>query len=98
MRIFSSDSPLIKALNFIADLVMLNLCFIICCIPFFTVGASVTALYTVTLAIAERREGNVVPQFFSCIPVQFSTSNHCMAFIDNGSLSADIQHLHYTGH
>ncbi len=64
MRIFSPDSPFSKAMDLVGDLILLNLCFLLCALPVVTAGASFTALYTATLAIAEGRDGNVVRRFF----------------------------------
>ena len=49
MKLFDIDSPLGQLLTKITDLLILNLCFLICCLPIFTIGASLTALYSITL-------------------------------------------------
>lgn len=47
--IFSIDSPVMRFLSFLADLMLLNLLFLVSCIPIITIGASVTALSRVAL-------------------------------------------------
>lgn len=42
---FHPDGPVVRFLGRIAELMALNLCFLLCCLPVFTIGASVTALY-----------------------------------------------------
>lgn len=44
-KIFRYDSPVVQKINKTVDLVILNLLFILTCIPFVTVGAAQTALY-----------------------------------------------------
>ena len=43
--IFNPDGAVVRFLGRIAELMALNLCFLVGCIPVFTVGASITALY-----------------------------------------------------
>ena len=58
MRLFNLDSPLMQALNKMADLLWLNILTMICCIPIITVGPSLTALHYMALKIArEQLEG-----------------------------------------
>lgn len=69
---FDHDSPVIEALSFVGNLILLNLCFLVCCIPVVTIGASATAMYSVTLASAENREqGFVLKHFFSAFKRNF---------------------------
>ena len=46
MRIFDPDGPLMTALGKFADIVLCNLMFCVFCLPVFTIGASLTALFT----------------------------------------------------
>ena len=46
MKLFDPDSPLMIALSKLADVVLCNAMFILFSIPIFTIGASMTALYT----------------------------------------------------
>ena len=43
----SSDSKIIQFLNRLGELILLNLCFLLCCLPVVTVGAASAALYKV---------------------------------------------------
>ena len=43
---FSYDSPMMTVLNTIADIVILNVLFLVCCIPIITIGPAQTGLYT----------------------------------------------------
>ncbi|MCR5848511.1 MAG: YesL family protein [Lachnospiraceae bacterium] len=57
-NIFSPDSLLIKALTLFCDIMYLNVLFIICSLPIFTIGASLTALYSM---IFKRMRGEEMP-------------------------------------
>lgn len=45
MKLLKEDGPLIKLLSDLTELVFLNVVFLIFCIPIFTIGTAVTALY-----------------------------------------------------
>ncbi len=51
MKLFNLDSPLMRALGKMADLMWLNILTMVCCIPVFTIGASLTALHYMALKI-----------------------------------------------
>ena len=46
MNIFSYESKFSQTLMFVADLCILNLLFVLCCLPIFTIGAAQAALYS----------------------------------------------------
>lgn len=52
---FDPDGPVMQVLRRVTDLMMLNICFFLCCIPVLTVGASATAMYAVLLSPGEDR-------------------------------------------
>lgn len=70
-NLFNMDNPLFQALGKLADLMILNLVFMICCIPVFTIGAALTGMNYVTLKIAEKEEGYIVKGFFKSFRQNF---------------------------
>lgn len=70
-EIFHPDSKFIGVLSKIADMIILNLLFIFTCIPIFTIGASITALYTVTLKLAKEEEISPVRDYLSALKTNF---------------------------
>lgn len=70
-NLFNMDNPLFQALGKLADLMILNLVFMICCIPIVTIGASLTALNYVTLKMAEGEDGYIVKGFFKSFKENF---------------------------
>ena len=70
-RIFDMDSPLMRFLNRVGDLLILNILMIICCIPIITVGAACTAMHYVLLKIMRDEEGYLVKGFFKSFTQNF---------------------------
>lgn len=71
---FNIDSPLFRFLSKLADIFILNILFLICCIPIITIGASTTALFTVTLKLVKNEEGYIFSGFFKAFKDNFKQS------------------------
>lgn len=69
--LFDMDSFLWRWLSRLADLMLLNLLFAVCCLPVFTVGAALSALYTVCMKMAVNEEGSVAKDFFQAFKSNF---------------------------
>ena len=65
------DSPLMRFLTKIADLMVLNILFCVTSIPLITIGASWTALYSVTLKMVREEEGSVSRSYFQSFRQNF---------------------------
>lgn len=63
-ELFSPDSPLMRFLGRVGDLMILNIIFVITCIPIVTIGPALTALHYVTLKMAEQGDVEVVRSYF----------------------------------
>ena len=44
-RIFNMDNKFFTFMSRVADLIILNLLFLLCCIPIVTIGPAITAMY-----------------------------------------------------
>ena len=64
MKLFSPDSKFMRAMSTLGDLMLLNLVFLLCCIPVVTVGAAVTALDTAAFQIVRGTADRPVALFF----------------------------------
>lgn len=73
-NIFSPNSKLYSILTWLADLLVLNLLLLLTSIPLVTIGASLTALYTVVFRIGTQEEGSVVRAYFSAFKSNFKNS------------------------
>lgn len=62
--LFSIDSPLMRFLSRVADLMIVNILFLVTSIPVVTIGASLTALNYVTFRMAVGTEGQVGRDYF----------------------------------
>ena len=57
---------MMRALGVVWDLIVLNLLFLVCCIPVVTIGPAITALHYVTTKMAGEKDGTpVVGNFFN---------------------------------
>lgn len=71
---FSTDSKLFHLLGRVADLILLNFLFLITSIPVVTIGASCTALYSVTMHMADNTESYITRSYFLAWKNNFKTS------------------------
>ena len=65
------ENPVMRALSTTADLIMLNLLTILCCLPVVTVGAALTALNTASIKIVRGEETAPVKDYFRAFRVNF---------------------------
>lgn len=63
-KLFDMDNPIWRFMGRVADLFFLTVLWAVCSLPVFTIGASTTALYYVTLKMAENKAGYILPSFF----------------------------------
>ena len=70
-RLFNMDNKFFTVMGRVADLIMLNVVFLICCLPIVTIGASLTALHYVTLKMARNEESYIVRSFFKSFKQNF---------------------------
>ena len=81
MNIFDPDNKLIQALQSIGGLILLNLCYILCCLPVITFGAATAALYTVTLQEARDHSGSYLGRFFKAFKSNFGKATILWAIL-----------------
>ena len=62
-KLFDYDNPFFMFMSRIWDLMILNFLAVLLCLPVITAGASVTALYYITLKMAEDRESHIYRSF-----------------------------------
>lgn len=74
MRMFDPNGPLMIALGKLADIVICNLMFIVFCLPVFTVGASLSALYACMQELVyeeEKDDGLIFRDFWLAFKANF---------------------------
>lgn len=70
-KFFDMDSPVMRVLNRVGDLMILNFLMIFCCIPVITAGAAFTAMHYVLLKIVRGEEGYLIKGFFKSFKANF---------------------------
>lgn len=55
----------------VSDLIILNILFVVCSLPVFTIGASATAMYYVTLKMVKNEESYISRNFFRSLKQNF---------------------------
>ena len=73
-HIFSYDSKLNQVLGFIADLLFVNVIFLICCLPIVTIGAAQSGLYNAMRVRQDMKDGrSAIKVFFEGFKDGFGT-------------------------
>ncbi len=68
---FSIDGKGFRFFSTVSELVILNLLWLLCCMPVVTIGASTTALYTVLIRMVKKEDSYIVKGFFSSFRKNF---------------------------
>lgn len=70
-NIFSLDGKFFTFMSKVADLIILNIIYCLCCIPIVTIGPATTALYYVTLKMVKNEESYIIKSFFKSFKLNF---------------------------
>lgn len=70
-KLFNLDSPVMNFLSKLADLIWLNILVAVCCLPIFTIGASMTALHYVVLKMVRDEDSYITKAFFKSFKQNF---------------------------
>ena len=74
MKIFDIDGPVIQFLNKMADLMLINILTMVCCIPIITAGAAFTAMHYMALKIVRDEECYITRGYFKSFRENFRQS------------------------
>ncbi len=72
--IFQPDNLFSEVMTKIFDILLLNILWLVCCVPIFTFGASTTALYYVMMKLVRDEENGIVRGFFKAFRENFRQS------------------------
>ncbi|MGN0464984.1 MAG: YesL family protein [Lachnospiraceae bacterium] len=64
MKKLNIENPFFEFMGRVGDMILLNIVFLICCIPLLTIGASYTAMYAVLLEWKEKKDIFIIREFF----------------------------------
>ena len=71
-KIFDIDGPVMRFFSRIGDLILINLLFLICCLPVVTAGASAVSMYTLTMRFIRKEEhAKILESFFLAFKKNF---------------------------
>lgn len=70
-RIFNADNKFFHFMGKVSDLIILNVIFVVCSLPVFTIGASATAMYYVALKMIKNEESYISRSFFHSFKQNF---------------------------
>ena len=62
-RIFDMENPFWQALSVVADMLLLNLLTLLCCVPVITLGAAFTAMNDVVIRILRQEEDGILKSY-----------------------------------
>ena len=101
MPFFSYESKFSQAMLKLCGACYLNLLWILCSLPIFTMGASTTALYYVTLKIVQGDDNNITAMFFRAFRANFRQATTLwLIMLGIGLLLAGdgyiLYHLHHS--
>ncbi len=96
---FKLDSPLMTILNKVADILILNIIFIIACVPIVTIGAAFSAAYYIGFKMVKDEESYIVRGFFKAFKDNFkqATIIWLILMVVLGVLFADFRIMAYSG-
>lgn len=69
--LFAIDGPYARVMNWIWNILVISVLWVVCCIPVFTIGASSTAAYYTAAKVIRGREGKAVSEFFHAFRTNF---------------------------
>lgn len=70
-KIFDLDSPVMRTLSTIADLMILNLITLLFCVPIITIGPALTAAHYVALKMVRNEESYIIRSFWKSFKQNF---------------------------
>lgn len=85
-NVFSLNGPYARTMNWIWNVLMLSILWVICCIPVVTIGASSTAAYYAASKVIRHKQGQIFGEFFSSFRCNFRQSVLMNLFVGGAML------------
>lgn len=77
MKFWAIDSPVMRVLGRLGDIIILNMIFVAGCIPVLTIGMYLSALYTVAMKMARGEDPSVWKEFWKAYKRNFKPATIC---------------------
>lgn len=81
MNFFVIDSPVMRFLGRIGDIILLNLVFVVTSLPVITIGTALSALYTVAMKIVRGEDPSIVREYLHAYKRNFKTATVCFVVL-----------------
>ena len=90
--LFSIENPVWRFVNKLLHVLLLNVLWIVCSLPLFTMGAATTAVYYVTLKMVRDEEGYTIKSFFDAFKTNFkqATAIWLILIVIGAFIGADL--------
>ena len=72
-KIFHWDSPLMRFMMLITNLICLNVLWLLCCLPVVTAGAATAAMYSVLFLYITKQDDGVLKPYFKAFKENFKS-------------------------
>ena len=97
-KLFDLDNPFFRFISKLVDVIWLNILWMIFSIPVVTIGASTTAMYSVTMKMARDKEGYVFQGFWKSFKENFkqATIIWIILLIVGTVLGTDIYYFYHS--
>lgn len=91
-KLFDPNQPFFQFMSHWADVFLINLCFLICCIPIVTIGPGLVALYTVTMRMVRGNFQQGISDYWSAFRQNFKQgiAGWLLALIVGGLLLLNV--------
>lgn len=80
-NLWRPDSPFMQKMTLVTNLLILNILWILCSIPIFTIGASTSAMYSVLFAYRRKETDSVLKPFFVAFKRAFVKGTICWVIL-----------------
>ena len=81
MKLYSENNELYTVLNKLGDLVLLNVLFVVSCIPVITIGAALTSMYSVTNKMVQQENIKIFSDYKNAFIKNFKQATLIWIFI-----------------
>ena len=94
-NIFRWDSPLMRFMMLITNIICLNVLWLLCCLPVITAGAATTAMYYMIFQYITKQDDGVVKPFFKAFRANFKfvTPIWLIHLLIGAALGAEVFYL-----
>lgn len=86
MNFFVIDSPVMKFLGRLGDIIILNLIFVVTSLPVITIGTALSALYAVAMKLARGEDPSILKEYMKAFKRNMKPATIMMLVISIGMI------------